>query len=299
MRFHRHLALFAGLLVFFWSVQAWAEKRVALVIGNAAYVHASVLTNPVNDAQDISAVLRRLGFQVIEGKDLNKSAMTRQIRRFSGAIADADVALFFYSGHGLQVNGINYIAPIDAKLASEADLDFDMVPLSLVLRQMGRMERTNLVFLDACRNNPMLKDLARSMGVTRGANLTRGLARVSAGVGTMIAYATSPDQVAYDGTGRNSPFTTAVLKHIETPGQDRQYDDFGAQGRLQIVQGQTIAMGSFFTHRPFFLQARAGGFDTTRAEPTPAGGIGIAFAGKLGGEAGLSGHQGAWHLRCL
>jgi TPR repeat protein len=197
-----------------------AEKRVALVIGNSAYVHVAKLPNPRNDAKDIAAVLRRLGFEVVEGIDLDKPGMERSIRKFSASLDGADVALFFYAGHGLQVNGQNYLAPVTARLDSEAALDFDMVSLNLVLRQMERAKRTNLVFLDACRDNPLLKDLARSMGATRSASLSRGLARVKTVVGTMISYATSPDQVALDGTGRNSPFTTALLKHIETPGLD-------------------------------------------------------------------------------
>lgn len=199
---------------------AIAAKRVALVIGNSSYKHVAELKNPRADANDIAAVLRRLGFEVIEGVDLDKRAMSNTIRKFSSALNEADVALFYYAGHGLQVKGQNYLAPIDAKLSVEADLDFDMVPLNLVLRQMERAKRTNLIFLDACRDNPLLVSLARSMGASRSAALTRGLARVDTGVGTLISYSTQPGNVALDGEGRNSPFTTAVLKHIETPGLD-------------------------------------------------------------------------------
>lgn len=215
-----HFVVSAVIATILFILPAFAEKRVALVIGNSSYTHVSKLANPKNDAQAISAALRRLGFEVIEGIDLNKQAMDQRIRKFASSLEGAKVALFYYAGHGMQVNGQNYLAPVTARLRNEADLDFDMVPLNLVLRQMGRTERTNLVFLDACRDNPLLKDLGRSMGATRSANLTRGLARVKTVVGTMISYATAPDQVALDGRGKNSPFTTALLKHIDTPGLD-------------------------------------------------------------------------------
>lgn len=211
----------AGLAIIVAAVHpALAEKRVALVIGNSNYAHVGKLANPGNDAQDMSKALRELGFDVVTGIDLDKRGMSKTIRTFSKKLTDADVALFFYAGHGLQVNGQNYLAPVNARLKDEADLDFDMVPLNLVLRQMRRTQRVNMVFLDACRDNPLLKELGRSMGATRSASLTRGLARVETVVGTMISYATAPDQVALDGTGRNSPFTTALLKHIATPGMD-------------------------------------------------------------------------------
>ncbi len=206
------------LLTIIYSLPAWAEKRVALVIGNSSYAHVASLSNPRNDAEDISAALQRLNFEVIQGTNLDKAGMDKVIRQYSKAIEGADVALFYYAGHGLQVNGKNYLAPVNAKLDNEADLDFDMTPLSLVLRQMERSKRTNLVFLDACRDNPLLKTLARSMSSTRSASLTRGLARVETGVGTLISYSTEPGHVALDGTGRNSPFTKALLANIETKG---------------------------------------------------------------------------------
>jgi uncharacterized caspase-like protein len=215
----------AGIFVCFVVVltlcgPALAAKRVALVIGNSAYTHVPTLLNPKNDASDVTAALKRLGFQVISGTDLDKRAMSGLIRKFSSALADAETALFYYAGHGLQVNGKNYLAPVNARLNTEADLDFDMIDLTLILRQMERQQSTNLVFLDACRDNPLLKNLARSMGATRSATLSRGLARVSSGLGTMISYATAPDAVALDGKGRNSPYTTALLRHIERPGID-------------------------------------------------------------------------------
>ena len=157
---------------------------------------------------------------MIEGRDLDKTGMDRIMRDFAEALVGADVGLFFYAGHGLQVAGVNYfLVPVDAKLASAAGLDFEMVRLDLVQRQMERETKTNVLFLDACRDNPLGRNLARSMG-TRSADVGRGLANAEFGLGTLISFATQPGNVALDGEGRNSPFTAALLKHIATPGQD-------------------------------------------------------------------------------
>ncbi len=198
---------------------ALAKTRVALVIGNSAYEHAAPLKNPKHDAVALAAVLKRLGFTVVMGVDLTRTQFEKTVRKFAKALRGADVGLFFYAGHGLQVKGKNYLAPIDAALDDEADLDFEALPVRTVLKQMERHTKTNLVILDACRNNPLARNLARSMG-TRSAGIGRGLARETTGIGTLIAFATEPDNVALDGDGKNSPFTTALLRHIETPGLD-------------------------------------------------------------------------------
>lgn len=198
---------------------AAAERRVALVVGNSAYEHVTGLANPRNDAEAISSALRRLGFRVIEGLDLRNREFELKVREFTRAIRGAEIALLFYAGHGLQVNGRNYLTPIDTQLLDEADLDFETIPLDMIMRQMEHEERTNLVFLDACRNNPLARNLALTMG-TRAASIGRGLAPVETGIGTLISYATQPGNVALDGEGVNSPFTTSLLKHIETPGED-------------------------------------------------------------------------------
>ncbi len=212
--------LFCGLLLLVaQSPLAHADKRVALVIGNAAYERAVPLANPVHDAADISALLKGLGFEVIEGTDLKRSKMRETVRRFGDALEGADVGLFFYAGHGLQVAGENYLIPIDGELARERDLAFEAIKLSLVLSQMERETKTNIVFLDACRDNPMVQTLARAMG-TRSTAVGRGLARVESGVGTFIAFATQPGNVALDGKGRNSPFSAALIKHVGTDGVD-------------------------------------------------------------------------------
>ena len=195
---------------------AGAAERVALVIGNAAYEHTTPLRNPRNDATDVARALEGLGFEVIEGLDLDKSAFGPKLREFAQAARGAQVTLFFYAGHGLQVEGENYLVPTDAKLAEEVDLRLEAFELTAFLRQMRG--GTNLVFLDACRDNPLAQSLARSMGPTRSSAIGRGLGRVETAGGTLIAYATQPGNVADDGEGRNSPFTGALLAHIATPG---------------------------------------------------------------------------------
>jgi hypothetical protein len=199
------------------SGAALAEKRVALIVGNSSYSSTAPLRTPVNDAADVASALDRLGFDVIRGIDLDYAGMREKVKLFSERLVGADVGLFYYGGHGIQVSGKNYLVPIDAKLSAASDLDFVAMDLDLVLRNMERETPTNIVFLDACRDNPLVANLAKSMG-TRSSAITRGLARVESGVGTLIAFATQPGNVALDGTGRNSPFAAALLKVIERPG---------------------------------------------------------------------------------
>jgi tetratricopeptide (TPR) repeat protein len=191
-------------------------RRVALVIGNAKYRYAAQLPNPSNDAADIAQALRKLGFDVVEGRDLDRRAMEDKVREFGRKVERADLALLFYAGHGMQVGGKNYLVPIDAKLERTGDLTLDTIELGQILAQMEAEKRVNLVFLDACRDNPLARSFARSLG-TRSTSVGSGLATIQSAVGTMIAYATQPDNVALDGDGRNSPFTAALLKHIATP----------------------------------------------------------------------------------
>ncbi|HEY8277043.1 MAG TPA: caspase domain-containing protein [Methyloceanibacter sp.] len=216
LAFKRLVAMLCGVAAMLViSGPAAAEKRVALVIGNSAYQHTASLKNPSNDAIDIAAKLRALGFDVIDGTDLSKEAMETRIRAFADKLQGSDVGLFFYAGHGLAADGRNFLAPVDAKLQSETDLDFEAVELSLVLKQMERNSRVSLVFLDACRDNPLALNLAAT---SRSLQVTRGLARVDRAVGMMIAFSTQPGNVALDGAGRNSPFTNALLQHIDAEG---------------------------------------------------------------------------------
>jgi formylglycine-generating enzyme required for sulfatase activity len=198
---------------------AFAAKRVALVIGNGAYANAPELTNPKNDAEDMAAALKALGFEVIHGTNLDKRTMDRKILEFADALSGAEVGVFHYSGHGLQVAGVNYLVPVDAQLGTPASLDFEAVRLDLVQRTMERETKTNILFLDACRNNPLSRNLARSLG-TRSADIGHGLAPVESGAGTLISFSTQPGNVALDGAGRNSPYSGPLVKAIGTPGED-------------------------------------------------------------------------------
>src|SRR5262245_14547065 len=200
---------------------ATAQKRVALVIGNSAYVNASALANPANDASDVGEALKAAGFETILGLNLDKRAFDARVREFSQLLPQADTGVLFYAGHGLQVAGRNYLLPVDAQLQTERDLDFETVNLDFILRQMelDREGKTNIIFLDACRDNPLTRNLARSLG-TRSASIGSGLAPVQTGVGTFIAYSTQPGNVALDGQGRNSPFTAALLEGLKEPGRN-------------------------------------------------------------------------------
>lgn len=211
------------LTIFFYFVlflgAALAERRVALVIGNSDYQNVPRLQNPKNDADGMTRKLSSLGFEVTTGVDLSLTEMRTTIHSFVKNLKEADLALFFYAGHGLQVNGSNYLVPIDARLGSYLDLEFEAMPANLILSAMERSANVNLVFLDACRDNPLAENLARSMG-TRSGSVGKGLAKIGSGVGTLISFATQPGNVALDGRGANSPFTSSLLKHLGTPGLD-------------------------------------------------------------------------------
>jgi uncharacterized caspase-like protein len=218
-----------------------SETRVALVIGNSAYRHASVLDNPKNDAADMATAAEKLGFKVIKGLDLDKSGMDRTIRQFAGVLKGASVGMFFYAGHGLQVGGRNYLVPIDAELKTAEALDFEMIGLDVIQRAMETATETNVLFIDACRDNPLSRNLARALGTRSGA-IGRGLVAQEAGAGTLISYSTQPGNVALDSTGgRNSPYAAALAKHITTQGKDLpatlvlvRRDVMAATGKRQV-----------------------------------------------------------------
>ena len=196
------------------------EKRVALVVGNGAYKTAPHLDNPVNDARGVSAALKRLGFSVVEGYDLGTAEMHARIGEFSAALPDAKAALVYYAGHGVSVDEDNFLLPTDIVLKGPADLDLNAVNLSLLLKLMKRQDAINVVILDACRDNPFAAELAR-LSKNRSAIAERGLSRIDNDLakGTLIAFATDPKSTALDGLpGANSPFTKALLAHIEDPG---------------------------------------------------------------------------------
>lgn len=200
-----------------------ASERVALVIGNGDYRNAVALPNPKNDAEDVAAMLETLGFEVIKGIDLDRQGMEATLRQFAGAVTDAKISLFFYAGHGIQVNGRNYLIPVDAKLEDRTALDFETIESGKVFRYMTGGDKVALAFLDACRNNPLTRRFVRSLGQASRSAVGRGLAAPTvADSGLFIAFATAPNDVAQDGEGRNSPFTSALISHMPTPGLEIQ-----------------------------------------------------------------------------
>lgn len=199
---------------------AAAERRVALVVGNGAYLHAPALKNPGNDAREMARTLKRLGFDVILVVDADRAGLKPALQKFALKLRGSDVALLFYAGHGLQVFSENYIVPINASIQIEFDIDLDAVPLKLILGEMANNAKTSFAFLDACRNNPFGSNLSRNMKSGSQSIAAPGLATIGARPGSFIGFATEPGKVADDGDGSHSPFTGALLKHIVDARQD-------------------------------------------------------------------------------
>ena len=193
----------------------WAGQRVALVIGNGSYAHAPSLANPLNDARDIGEALDRLDFKVTRIENAGYSGLRHGLQQFALAASASEVAVVFYAGHGIEVDRRNFLVPVDAELLSDADVDFEAVPLDLLSRAVERASGLRLIILDACRDNPFVAAMQRA-GATR--SIGRGLARVEPSGETLVAYAAKEGTVAADGEGRNSPYTSALLAHLEEPG---------------------------------------------------------------------------------
>ena len=194
-----------------------ADGRVALVVGNSTYAHIGRLPNPDNDARDMSAALRRLGFEVTTEFDADRVELTEALRAFTRRSAGADISLVFYAGHGIEMDGVNYLVPVDARLERDVDVRFETVTVDdLLVSTSGASLR--LLILDACRNNPLARSMQRTAAfrsVSGGsfADLNEDLL----GDETLVAYAAAAGTTAADGRGRNSPYTAALLSHLETP----------------------------------------------------------------------------------
>jgi hypothetical protein len=201
------------------SGSAAVDRRVALVIGNATYNRASKLQNPLNDADDVSGALKRIGLQVINGRDLDRQGMRSALIAFARQLQEAEAGLFYYAGYGLQVNGKNYLVPIDAEVDDESAVTVELIKLDDVIDALGNTSGARLLVLDACRRNPFAERLIRARGL-RAAGVERGLARMQRSQGMLIVYSTQPNAVAHDGEGRNSVFTAALVHEIERPGQE-------------------------------------------------------------------------------
>lgn len=214
----RFVCLLAFLLLFSDSSSSRAvEKRVALVIGNAAYEHQSQLVNPAHDSRSIAKRLEELGFTEVKlVSDLKRDALRHALISFSDTAADADWAVIYYAGHGIEMGGINYVIPVDAELKRDKHVRIEAVPLSEILDSVEPAKKLRLVILDACRNNPFLAKMKRS--TSRRNTIGRGFARIEPDQGTLVAYAARHGQLALDGVGSNSPYVSALLDHMGTPG---------------------------------------------------------------------------------
>ena len=271
-------ALASGVALWSFSGVAMAERRVALVVGNAAYQNASPLANPGNDATAMAEALEDLKFEVISGIDLDRNSFLNKLKEFKKATEGASAALFFYAGHASQYQGNNYLTPIDAtELEDEWDYD-NHIKLGTVMDRM--QSTTKLVFLDACRDNPLEKRFrtrSRSGSSVNDSN-PRGLARVKRKPGgSYIAYATEPGDVAKDGKrGGNSPFTAALLKHIRTP-------NVPVSG-LMIRVRKLVLENTGYKQRPWDSSSLEEAFFFAKTSPPPRSNPGVYL--KVGVGAG-------------
>ena len=209
------LAVAVPVLLTVFATHAWAGQRVALVIGNASYAHAPSLANPLNDATDMGAALDRLGFSVTRLDNASRAELWDGLQKFSLAASASEMAVVFYAGHGIEVDKRNFLIPADARLLSDRDVEFEAVPMELASRAVDGASGLRLIILDACRDNPFAVAMQRS-GATR--SIGRGLGSVEPSGETLVAYAAKEGTVAADGEGRNSPYTSALLAHLEEPG---------------------------------------------------------------------------------
>ena len=233
-----------------------AAPRAALVIGNASYAHVPALANPLNDAADVGTALERLGFKVTRLENAGYAELRRGLQEFALAASASEVAVVFYAGHGIEVDRRNFLVPVDARLASDQDVEFEAVPLELVSRAVERASGLRLVILDACRENPFAVSMQRA-GATR--SIGRGLARVEPSGETLVAYAAKEGTVAADGAGRNSPYSEALLAQLEEPGLEvglmfRKVRDavLAATGGRQepFVYGSLSSRGVYLAAKP-------------------------------------------------
>ncbi len=245
------------------AVSAQAEKRVALVIGNSAYVHVARLPNPATDADAISLLFKSSGFDVVETHhDLGIDDMRRVVRDFTDKMQDADIAVVYYAGHGIEVDGSNYLVPVDAQLRRDIDVEDETVSLERVLKVIEPAKRLRLIILDACRENPFAKSMKRT--IARRA-IGRGLASVEPSLSdTLIAFAAKAGSTADDGTGFHSPFTTALLKDLPTPGLDL---------RIAFGRVRDDVMKATGNRQQPFVYGSLGGTNVALVSSPDAGGV--------------------------
>ena len=258
------LVFMAGLL---FATAAAADRRVALVIGNAAYKNASSLSNTINDATAIATMFKNVGFEVVISRtDLGVVDFKRAVREFLITAENSDIAVVYYAGHGVEIGGINYLVPVDAKLGRDYDVEDESVALDRIIWALQSVKRLRLILLDACRDNPFPGKL-RSAGVR--ATVKGGLSKIEdVSADTLVAYAAKAGSVSYDGDGGNSPYATALLKHVAEPGLDIRI----ALGR---VRDEVLAITGG-RQEPFIYGSLGGAtiplvplLPTNRIEPAP------------------------------
>ena len=276
MRFHmRYLTILLSLFCMAFTVNAAkADRRVAFVVGNGAYKNVTPLPNPPIDAKAMAGVLRNAGFDVVEGINLTRDKMTERLLEFGKKTQGADVAVFFYAGHGIAVDGVNYLLPIDADIKSEMDVKLgNAINVDVTLDQTMNDSKVKLVFLDACRDNPFAAKI-KAGATSRSVSVATGLAEMKSGEGTLIAFATGPGQTALDGQeGTNSPFTRALMANITQPGVEIQQAMTQVRAQVneethkgQLPWGHTNLIGAVYLNP---VAAPAGSPPATAAN-TPA-----------------------------
>jgi len=250
----------ALLVLLLFVPSAHADNRVALVIGNSAYAKVGRLPNPASDADAVEALLRAAGFSVVEARrDLGVVALRRALRDFSERVRGADIAVVFYAGHGIEVNGANYLIPVDATLERDIDVEDEAVPLERITQVLEQAKRLRLVILDACRDNPFMRSMKRTLS---GRSIGRGLAKVEVLTSdTLIAFAAKAGSTAADGEGANSPYTLALVKHLTTPGLDLRL----AFGRVR----DEVLKSTGNKQEPFVYGSLGGGEIVLVPSPTP------------------------------
>lgn len=198
---------------------AVAERKVALVIGNADYQYSTPLKNPANDARAVSRLFEQLGYDVHLHLDTDRASIAKVLGDFHQTSTNADSAIFYYAGHGVSVDGRNYLIPVDSDIQRATDVRLGLaIDAELAIEQALADAKVKIVFLDACRDNPFVEQIKRSLGATRSTSVSSGLSEMKSGAGTLIAFSTAPGQVALDGDGDNSPFAEALIKHLSEPG---------------------------------------------------------------------------------
>jgi tetratricopeptide (TPR) repeat protein len=241
------------------SAVANQDRRVALVIGNSKYKNVPALINPVHDAEMVAGVLKRTGFEdVTLLEDLNKDAMVDALRNFAAKTEKADWAVVYYAGHGMEVGGINYLIPVDARLATDRDTGFEAVPLDQVLNAAERASRLRLVILDACRDNPFKSQMKRTLVVAASRGVSVGLAPIEPDPGTLVVYAAKSGEKASDGDGDHGPFAIAFVKDVLTPGLEvRRLFDFVRDDVLEMThrEQQPFSYGSISGRQDFYFVA--------------------------------------------